>query len=144
MNKLDLIIINLIIIILCKYKYSMTISGDALQCWRCSSDIEPACRDPFNFTNYIGGGGYNNYGSQGYQSDYDRNRQYDSQYDRNYDRNYDPNYQRGYNRPAQQFSGRTYPQLVTCDDNEANLRRMKNICYKRKQTSKPIFIVFFK
>ncbi|CAH0564143.1 unnamed protein product [Brassicogethes aeneus] len=114
-------------------------NGFGLQCWQCSSDIEPECRDQFNYSNYVGGGSNYLYsGNQGqYGGQYDQGgRQYDQGrgYDRPYDR-FDQNSQRGYNRPVQQFSSRQYPQLVNCDDQGANLRRMKNVCYKRKQTS---------
>lgn len=32
------------------WKYVFIVTGDALRCWTCSSDLDPHCADPFNNT----------------------------------------------------------------------------------------------
>lgn len=32
------------------WKYVFIVTGDALKCWTCSSDLDPHCADPFNNT----------------------------------------------------------------------------------------------
>ncbi|CAG9856813.1 unnamed protein product [Phyllotreta striolata] len=126
----------------------------ALRCWKCSSDIDPSCRDPFNeygsrgygqsssydrlrTTGYNQRPSYDNYNSR-YDPRYDNqrydnqrydNQRYDNQrYPENRDPNYNPggfnNYNQGYNNVGRQ------PVLEVCDENEARNRRMRNVCIK--------------
>ncbi|XP_072392950.1 uncharacterized protein [Diabrotica undecimpunctata] len=109
-----------------------------LRCWRCSSDIDSSCRDPFN--DYTSRSRSNSYDSQqSYQQrpydqrqiDYNRqydnnyNRQYDPNSNRQYDQNYNPSYNGGYRNDIN-----SRPNLEICDENEARNRRMKNVCLK--------------
>nr|CAH7749189.1 unnamed protein product [Callosobruchus chinensis] len=101
--------------------------ASALQCWKCSSDIDPMCNDRFNQSDILarrGGGLY---------SPLTQRQPYDQQgYNQNYNPNYNPNYNQNYNNnynPAAQSS--SWPILDNCDDNEARLRRMKNVCMKK-------------
>uniref|UniRef100_A0A6P7GF28 Probable ATP-dependent RNA helicase ddx42 n=1 Tax=Diabrotica virgifera virgifera TaxID=50390 RepID=A0A6P7GF28_DIAVI len=114
----------------------------SLRCWRCSSDIDSSCRDPFN--DYNSRSGSNSYVSQqSYQQrPYENQRQYEynnRQYDNNnYNRQYDPNYNRQYDQNYNNggYNGgyrndlNSRPNYETCDDNEARNRRMKNVCLK--------------
>ncbi|XP_050311463.1 uncharacterized protein LOC126747022 isoform X2 [Anthonomus grandis grandis] len=123
----------------------------ALQCWACSSDIDRSCADIFNSTDLLrfGGGYYQGYQSGGQynpqpydpynQRPYD-NRDYGrDQYNQQQGRSYDPNYPArdvGYQRvqaQAQLAASQSGPRLVTCNEEEARLRRMRNVCIKKVQ-----------
>nr|XP_023021836.1 uncharacterized protein DDB_G0287625-like [Leptinotarsa decemlineata] len=122
----------------------------ALQCWSCSSDIDPQCRDTFNQSEILsrrsGDSLYNNlqqnydrqrndpnYYNQGqYNPNLNNQRQYDPNF--NNQRQFDPNFNRGQVPFNQNFNpnfinGRS-PRLEVCDENEARNRRMKNVCLK--------------
>lgn len=94
-------------------KVSYPIPASALQCWKCSSDIDRTCADPFNETEINSRRGGNFYDSL--QPNY------------NQGQNYNPQFNPGYNP---NYRDQT-PTLETCNDNEANLKRMKNVCIKK-------------
>ncbi|CAH1106555.1 unnamed protein product [Psylliodes chrysocephalus] len=117
----------------------------ALRCWKCSSDIDPSCRDPFNEYNNRNyrqsSGAYDNLQQNYNQRQYDNyntrydtnnnnnnNQRYDNQrYDNNRDPNYNPgfsNYNSGYNNVNRA------PVLEQCDENEARNKRMRHVCLK--------------
>ncbi|KAJ8959161.1 hypothetical protein NQ318_022422 [Aromia moschata] len=106
--------------------------GYALECWKCSSDIDRNCRDPFNVSDSAGRGGryYDNRYND--RQTYDPNNPNYNSNNPNYNPN-NPNYNPNYNPnfPSyNSFSGQT-PALERCDDNEASLKRMKNVCIKK-------------
>ncbi|KAJ8915177.1 hypothetical protein NQ315_000430 [Exocentrus adspersus] len=91
-----------------------TSEASALQCWKCSSDLDRACADPFNETEIRRGRGGTLYDNL--QQNYNNRQNYDPNFN---PPNYNPN-----------FQGQT-PTLEYCDENEASLRRMKNVCVKK-------------
>jgi hypothetical protein len=115
----------------------------SLQCWKCSSDIDHTCSDPFTDVAAYRGRS-NSYDTQSYNQRQNGNNNYNRQYDPNYNRQYDQNYNRQYD---QNYNNRQYdqnqygsglrsgfsnnpPTLEVCDENDARNRRMKNVCLK--------------
>ncbi|XP_057656678.1 uncharacterized protein LOC130894108 [Diorhabda carinulata] len=105
-----------------------------LQCWKCSSDIDHTCSDPFNdVTTYRSSSSYNSQSYNQRQIDNNYNRQYDPNYNRQYDPNYNRQYDQNYNPVYNTGLRNDYnsrPMLEVCDENDARNRRMKNVCLK--------------